>query len=449
MTKQQTDLIEISSWSSLSEIQQKVGTGFLSPHSMILLKNRIADCVKDFILEYPYVDKDFRSTYYSDFSKRHHEIDRNSYRLHLFGEDEQYFGFVTLRNTPPFNLGRSYIDPNAISVEKGHVLLTRFEVHLLGRDFTVDAFPWMQQDANISRCAQVSIWAISRYYSDRYSFYSEYTIQQIFDLASSHTRKIPSKGLTIENISNIFSSIGFYPEIYFSKIINNRKLFNEVIYIFIESGIPFVAALGSKRHAITVTGHVKPEKINDNQHHITPVSEIIDGYFSVDDNFLPYSRVGSIGKHSICDIDAIIVPLYEKMYLDVLTLLDRILPSLENDFLPHKRMYRRVFMTSSNSFKRFVRKNSDDDSYKSLIIMQRMPKFIWVAEYIVKEEYPDYVHSRFLFDATGMEYAGINNLLSAKIGKTFIFKNSKVELNSTQEYLYVNNLKEVKHEVDG
>ncbi|MBA2881463.1 hypothetical protein HNR65_001790 [Desulfosalsimonas propionicica] len=447
MCEAEKNQIAISVCTDLSELREKVGNSYLSDHSLCLLEQSLSDNVQYMLLEYPYVDKDFRSTYYSDFSKRHKKIDRNSYRVHLFGKEE-YFGFFTLRNTAPFNLGRAYIAPDAFARQKGHLLLAGFECHFLGKTLTVKAFPWMQQDANISRCAQVSIWAITRYYSEKYSIYSEYTIQQIFDLASSHTRKIPSKGLTIENISSIFSLIGFYPEIYFSEIVNNRKIFNEIIYIFVESGIPFVAGLRGKRHAIAIIGHLKIEPENDVKSGITPISDLIEGYFSVDDNCLPYSVVGNGGMHSVCDIDSIIVPLYEKMYLDVLTLLSRILPEIEDSFLPQQNMYRRVFMASSKSFKQFIFDNAVDDYYKYHLLLQQMPKFIWVAEYIAESEYPDYVQSRFIFDATAMEYAGIDMMISARIGSLFICEGESVELDDVRDPIYRHNLAEAYHGMD-
>lgn len=445
MVDENNSQIVIFSRKDLPDVQKEVGKGFLSDHALSLLRNKLSGDVKLFMLEYPYVDKDFRSTYYSDFSKRHRIINRDSFRIHLFGENEQYFGFFTLRNTPPFNLGRGYLSPAAFSVKTGHFLLTKFESHILGKTYTVHAFPWMQQDANISRCAQVSIWAIARYYSEKYSLYAEHTIQQIFDLASSYTRKIPSKGLTIENISSIFTFIGFYPEIYLSEIVSNIKIFNEIIYIFIESGIPFVAGLGSKRHAVAITGHLKIEHENDHIDRITPVSDLIKGYFSVDDNVPPYSVIGTGGNHSISDIDAVIVPLYEKMYLDVLTLLNRVLPEVETAFLPHKKMYRRVFMTSSVSFKRFIFDHIPDEYYRGHLLLQQMPKFIWIVEYIVKDDYPKNVHSRFIFDATAMEYAGITMLICAKIGELFIFNGKSTKLNKFQEPIYINNLREASH----
>jgi len=442
-------LIQIHSLNQISELQAKVGPDYLSDYSASLLEKKLADCVQKLILEYPYVDKDFRSTFYSDFSKRHRQIDRNSFRVHLFGENEKYFGFVTLRNTSPFNLGRGYIDPKALSIRPGHLLLTRFEVHLLGKTYTVEAFPWMQQDANISRCAQVSIWAVARYYSEKYPQYSEYTIQQIFELASSHTRKIPSKGLTIENISSIFSLIGFYPEIYFSEVVNDRKIFNEIIYSYIESGIPFVAGLRKKRHAITVIGHLQIEPIKVVQDQIIPLSEFIQGYFSVDDNYPPYSVVGNGGKYPISEIDSIIVPLYEKMYLDAQTLLVRVLPQVERSFLPHNTMYRRVFMTSSKSFKRFIFDHIADERYRAQLLMLQMPKFIWVVEYIAGDSYPDYIHSRFIFDATAMEYADLEKIMiAARIGNLFICNGASGRINDDPEPIYVNNLMEAGHGMD-
>ena len=83
-------LIQITSLNHISELQEEVGSDYLSGDSFHLLKKILARCVHKLIVEYPYVDKDFRSTFYSDFSKRHRQIDRNSYRVHLFGEDEKY-----------------------------------------------------------------------------------------------------------------------------------------------------------------------------------------------------------------------------------------------------------------------------------------------------------------------------------------------------------------------
>lgn len=44
------------------------------------------------LVEYPYSDKDYLSTYYIHYSKKYKDISKKSYRLHLFN-DEIYYGF--------------------------------------------------------------------------------------------------------------------------------------------------------------------------------------------------------------------------------------------------------------------------------------------------------------------------------------------------------------------
>jgi len=143
------------------------------------------------------------------------------------------------------------------------------------------------------------------------------------------------------------------------------------------------------------------------------------------------------------------VPLYEKMYLDAQTLLVRVLPQVERSFLPNSTMYRRVFMTSSKSFKRFIFDRIADERYRAQLLMLQMPKFIWVVEYIAGDSYPDYIHSRFIFDATAMEYADLEKkMIAARIGNLFICNGASGRINDDPEPIYVNNLKEAGHGMD-
>ncbi|MDZ7831088.1 MAG: hypothetical protein U5L07_05015 [Desulfobacterales bacterium] len=82
---------------------------------------------------------------------------------------------------------------------------------------------------------------------------------------------------------------------------------------------------------------------------------------------------------------------------------------------------------------------------KGHLLLQQMPKFIWVAEYIAKPEYPDHVHSRFIFDATAMEYAGIDMMISARTGNLFICEGNSVELDNIRDPIYRHNLAEAYH----
>lgn len=130
------------------------------------LESGIANTIEQIVLEYPYIDKDFRDTYYNDFSKRFEIIAKDSVRLHLFYNknqhtQENYAGFLTLRDTKVFTIGRSYINPKALkNFDGGFYCLAKYPVLFKGEELTVEAFPWMQQDGNVA--LPQNLWVDSR-----------------------------------------------------------------------------------------------------------------------------------------------------------------------------------------------------------------------------------------------------------------------------------------------
>jgi len=91
------------------------------------LTNYLGHLTDDLIVmvEYPYVDKTYRDTYYNYYASKKDEYPRNSIRLsflkttlpdeffrsgnagHLKAIEENYLGFLILRPTFPFIIGRS------------------------------------------------------------------------------------------------------------------------------------------------------------------------------------------------------------------------------------------------------------------------------------------------------------------------------------------------------
>ena len=81
-------------------------------------------------IEYPYVDKVYRSSYYSYFSTKHRPYCRNSIRISFFNHaiTEEHFrqeslfkdlqkafmGFLTIRPTTPSMVGRTMLSPKAL-----------------------------------------------------------------------------------------------------------------------------------------------------------------------------------------------------------------------------------------------------------------------------------------------------------------------------------------------
>jgi hypothetical protein len=388
-----------------------------------LLDHGISDDIKEILLEAPYVDKDFRDTYYNDFSKRFTDISRDSIRLHLFYEpgsvlDDNYAGFITLRDTKIKTIGRSYLHPKALkNTLPGYFCLAPFDVHYQGQSLTVHAFPWMQQDGNVSRCAHIAAWAINRYFSQKYPYYAERTLHEI-TTHDSTTRRVPSKGATVEQIAQILQRSRFDPEIYIKDNGKDKPYytdaeFHRLMYTFIESGIPCIAGIRS-RHAVVIVGDGElsdVRKVAQDATGIIDSCDLVEDFILVDDNELPYSKAYNYeveGNYKCEDINVLIVPFYEKMYLDVTYLYLKMLPVLEKDILninPNEVLVRRVLLTSSRSFKKVLFGNSLDSAYSKLMQQMQMPKFIWLVEYSSVDEFLNkQIRHRIVLDATMLKF---------------------------------------------
>lgn len=440
-----------------------------------LLDGGVSDSVKEIILEYPYNDKDFRDTYYNDFCKRFADISRDSVRLHFFYEEgiitsPNYGGFITLRDTKLYTIGRSYLHPKVLKhFSSGFFCLTKFKVQFQGIELEVEAFPWMQQDGNVSRCAHIAVWAANRYFSQKFTYYPEKTLHEI----SSHdsiTKRIPSKGATCEQIAQMLQRSRFDPEIYIrdsggaegeKEVYYSDHDFSRLIYTFIESGIPYIAGLREKRHAVAVLGHGEISAIDREIRRRTGIvdsCELIEDIILSDDNVLPYTRAYNYENksfHKLEDIDVVIVPFYQKMYLDVDWLYGSLLSSIEKNLLDIEDdtppLIRRALLTSSNSLKKFINTEAKDPVYKEIILHSQMPKFVWIAEYSTIDEYErDEISIRVILDATMLSFQ-VESFISIKKGNELFIKPKALadkgfyvkQLSEKVDKLYVNNLRRV------
>ncbi len=479
---------------NFGEIQKLVGSRFLTAQLLPLLVQRINTSIRRIVVEYPYVDKDYRDTYYHDFSKRHGDFDRNCVRLHFFTNEFNdilidltndtyhqfrfgYGGFMVLRDTKVGTGGRSYLEPTAIGNRAdGFLCVEETSSHLRGFRFQARAFPWMQQDGNITRCAHVALWSIIRYFTDKYPYYPEITLHRITELLESEQRKNPSIGMTIEQIAQIFRDSRFFPGIYFREAMSDVS-FNRLLYVMIESGLPYVAALSrgtGEGHAIAIIGHgpvSNAESILAGKNGIVDTSELVDYLIASDDNHLPYTRVekdsgrilNSNGHvYGYGNIHAVVVPFYEKMFLDICAIFgganyQGCLQVIENNYLdlPRKEpVVRRVLLTSSKSYKTFMVENCPDQTLSNIVSLIEMPKFIWLAEYSMPEEYNNgEIGWCIILDATAMNYQQ-NIFLAIRHRKRLIVNRGVVYPNAEsplEQYLletntgirYTNNLEAI------
>lgn len=323
-----------------------------------------------------------------------------------------------LRPTEYNTIGRTAISPECMEGFRGHVMLTHHVVHLLGNRFEVNAFPFMMQHTDISVCAHVACWSILRYFSERFRRYAEFLTYDITCMATpdSPGGLIPSRGLVAFQATEILSKGGSYPDTYL-KDPSCPELFYRALYAYVESGIPVFATMSKRHHAITILGHGPVALTSGKPASRKPVSyswDMIQSFVVADDNYLPYKTITMTSSpYSVCDVDAFIVPLPEKIYYpaeDVMAFTEEVLRegaigSLDLSFITEPII--RCFLTTSSSFKEHIRKNIATipiELYVSSLELP-LPQFVWVVEISTPHEWGKKKCSvRFILDATAGRY---------------------------------------------
>lgn len=408
--------------------------GYINPNAFRLIREYLEGAAETVILEKSYVDADYRDTYYNFFSRKFAEYPSKTIRANFFAckispqmlfkldrYQEQYIGFSVLRPNRVAPIGRTILDPNKLPFVSGHVCMAEYPVHILGSELTAKGFPYMSQDTDVTVCAHAACWMIFRYFSQRYRRYAEKWPYEVTQLTKdiSTGRLVPSKGLTAYQVTEMFSNFGFSPEIYIRE--HHGGLFEKLLYIYIESGLPVVAALSNHSHAITIIGHVSDFA---KQSIPTPASSDIylKGLIANDDNFMPYHAIrknhpvsaGYWSRFNVDEIDTFIVPLYEKIHLSAEHVVELSRAILINDILginsqsqllKYEDLVTRTFLTSSKSFKKMRRMQPLPFGISNVYCEMAMPKFIWVCEFSPPELFKEgKIAGEILFDATANQH---------------------------------------------
>lgn len=69
-------IISINNLTDYYKLTDVIPRDYLSPNLIDLFQKRLNSSIKSIVVEYPYVDKDYRSTYYNFYSKRHRNYDK-------------------------------------------------------------------------------------------------------------------------------------------------------------------------------------------------------------------------------------------------------------------------------------------------------------------------------------------------------------------------------------
>lgn len=411
--------------------------------SLNVINYRLIQNLKDdvgFFLEFPYVDKMYRDTYYHYYASKNNEYDRNSIRVSIFLNNftvdnifdaesimANYLGFFTIRPTFPNVLGRNITSPLAFKdVNDISVCNSKYSVSFNSLKLQVSSFPHSSQDSEAITCAETTIWSIVEYFSNKYNEYRPLLPNQIHEILKELTveRQIPSQGLSAQQISFALKKVGFGVKVYNKNMYDVE--FESILKTYIDSGIPVVAIVNNSNgicHAFNIIGK---RKYNDTElAKIIPldlrgdgtvmlrdVSEAEVDYVFIDDNCSPY-RISNINnpcahygdaEWNKCKITDIIVPLYPKIYMDAgqAKKLSVNFIKLCNFAFINRNIYIKTFLCSSRTYKDYLFKLEDiNPEIKKILLSLNMPKFIWVTEiYDISKVSDKKVEGIIILDAT-------------------------------------------------
>ena len=324
------------------------------------------------LLERPYLDLEFWDShtafYGSSFSRYPVECER----LHLFQGDEgkldwlrktllaggseddvyandlAYCGYMVLRPTPAFNVGRTAIvfDPRSGEcLRKMGVDLIPEEfdgrpflkvaqpcvANLLSAHFVINAPEFIQQDPNLGHCATASLWVTTRAMARRFGtnqyLYGTITRQAIGgwnrdrDVNIVYDPTNMDSGLSVSEMRNALAATGANSLLTLPAAGEDASVafgrMSHEIYSFIESELPVLLCLenlaGDAGHVVAAVGHGLPAQVNFRK--CLPASRIVDPdgsrrikdrhytvsgfvkvYYAHDDGYGPYNRIVLVGQ---------------------------------------------------------------------------------------------------------------------------------------------------------
>ena len=415
---------------------------------------------KSYILEDPYIDRDYSSDYQNFYAGTFRTHARHCKRAHFFSDDissllayprstEQlrqlreiartsYCGFCVVRPLPKAPIGRSVLLAQVRGYQDMESTVTcraEFGANLLGVDFKVIGAAYLQQDARVGACAQVSIWAGMRHLHARYG-YNWVSVADITRFATPTTRdeatSLPagSDFLTSERMLQAISEAGYQPLCFGGPNISGD------ILPYVESGIPVILGLNigpEVGHAVTVIGRVFARQ---NQ----PTSTAIDyvpAYIVHDDQGGPYmllpvndpastphpfrgdtimrtSPSGTVelsasyatfavalmsprvfstaaaAEISACDrINSTLSKLpyiQQKLVKLGLPVNDRLLKELQ-DARENHNIILRTYLTSAAGYRRHIADGTACDNLKDALLALHLPHFTWVTEVATIDSY--------------------------------------------------------------
>jgi hypothetical protein len=375
------------------------------------------------LIEYPYVDKVYRDSYYYYYSSKNQKYERDCIKVSVFDSsaqegwfrdsskldelDQSYLGYLVIRPTIPQIIGRTWIDPSAFLTNHYKICKAPSSTTSAGIKFSVNSFPHSSQNSETMACAESTIWAVMEYFGMKYPEYTPTLPSKITEVLKNYSseRLLPSKGLRFDQISFALNKFGFGVQGYHQNSFKDE--FFKILRTYIESGIPVIVAIKNENvgHAQIVIGRAKfdDDHIDNlvavplgNGSSVALIEDIPLDYIFIDDNKPPFQMAALetptsfyLPEHTQfadAKISSFVVPLYSKIYLEAASArkyFKIFLTAFQNEFQLYQNteFVLKIFLASSRSYKDYVVRESDMHPLQAeIILVEPMPKFIWLAE---------------------------------------------------------------------
>lgn len=407
-------------------------------------RSNAATCV---LVETRYMDRDYRSEYSAHYSTAFASYPDATHRLHFFrmqltpadisrvdGEKHGYIGYVVVRPVATGPVCHAMLTPPPDMAEASRCAV-RETVHLFGSILAVMGVPFAQQDAQLGACAHVTAWVCHRTASLRGDL-DRRTLGQFatgVDASLSPHREVPSRGLTLGQMSDIIRRNGLSPLFYQPGDLpapnlpwtqpppaHNRSAVDTrlvaVMCRHLNSGFPLMVAAAD--HAFNIVGWIRDT---------TRTGWI--RFVRHDDQRGPYLWVDDLSVdtdpatgHNYGTWKALIVPLPPKVWLppenaeedayeQLAAASAAVAPHLGAietiaDLVAQNRLALRTFARTSNRFKSELAHRGFDGAAEDEIRTARMSRRIWVVEAIdrqAREAGLPPVLGEVIYDATSAE----------------------------------------------
>ena len=372
---------------------------------------------------------------YSRYFARSFDLpDRNTKRVHVFSnsfdeeefhqkyiEDtnekfvdelkESYLGFFIIKPLNQSPLGRTLI--KFPSTDLGTSL--QVTANIFGQEFTIDTFPYQEQDRAVAACATTALWTTLGKLSELFDTNCQLCPAEVHSKATEtmigYKKKYPSSGLSILQIISFYKQLGLEVN-YLDCNGKDSEIILGYIYSFLKLEIPIIAHIALKKghikehHAVTLVGC--DIKSNGDKNKANRINRI----YIQDDVLGPFSKVklsrsnptswrcrwnteNLPDRTSYNDVELIelITPVYNKLRVPFIPLYRHLSKTSQlrqqKDVADDFSIYR----TTIQNYKKNVFDWKSEE--KEEILTSNKPRFLWVFRFEIKDYVVDYI-----FDAT-------------------------------------------------